>query len=272
MRNIWTLRIFTFLAWLLAAGSASYWLLQTSSHASPNPALTRADMAGAKAAALQPDTLAVAHGLGAVGDASAGAAPALAGNSGPDWNPSRFVLSGIMAQGGEEDGLVMLSVDGKPAQLLRVGAEVEPSVVVQALSRQSVTLANTSNAQQPQLLTLKLGAKPGEAGAANASSAEAPAMQVPAQVLNAPPPAAAAPAVAAAAATAPAAEDPAEVAARAAQRESRRAEREERIAERRNANNTANNAANSAQQQPKAADTPAPRRSVLADDNLYFGD
>jgi general secretion pathway protein C len=278
MRNIWTPRLLTFALWLLAAASATYWLLQTAARAAPNPALAQATVAGqGKTQTLKPDSLAVAHGLGAVGDGVAIAAVA-DGTPSVDWNPSRFALSGIVAQGSEKDGLVMISVDGKPAQILQVGATVEPNVVVQALSRQSVTLANISKADAPVLLTLKLGEKPGSSTNAHAedhnnnnnsnsnnSNAAAPVAEaVPPAPIPAPPPPAPAPVEQAAAATPEANAD--------TEREARRARMAERISERRasnvnnatgssNANNNANNASKT-----------APRRSVLSDDNLYFGD
>ena len=248
MRNIWTLRLFTFAVWLLAAASAIYWVLQISARAAPDPALARADVATGRVDALLPETLAVAHGLGAVGDALA-APQQQAGSSGPDWSAGRFVLSGILAQGSEADGLVMLSVDGKPVQLLRLGQEVEPQVVVQALSRQSVTLANIQNKDQPQLLTLTLGQKAGEQSSAAASvpPPAPPALVQPAPVPNPVPNSA-----------------PERLA--------------ERIAERRNAeqaaqaaNNPATNPVGNAAA-PARVNTPAPRRSVLADDSLYFSD
>lgn len=277
MRNIWTTRLLTFSLWLLAAASAAYWLLQTTVRAAPNPALAQATVAGQdKAQLLQPDTLAVAHGLGAVGDGAALAPPA-DGAPAVDWNPSRFALSGIVAQGSEKDGLVMISVDGKPAQILQVGATVEPNVVVQALSRQSVTLANISKPDAPVLLTLKLGEKTAGQSPSVASSnlpivhnpvaapdvpQPAPQVQPPIQPPQAAPEAAA-PAVQAQAAEA-AINNPA---SDRDNREDRRPRIAERLEQRRAANaNNANNAA-----VPAKADAPAPRRSVLSDDNLYFG-
>lgn len=272
MRNIWTLRLFTFAVWLLAAASAIYWVLQISARAAPDPALARADVATGRVDALLPETLAVAHGLGAVGDALA-APQQQAGSSGPDWSAGRFVLSGILAQGSEADGLVMLSVDGKPVQLLRLGQEVEPQVVVQALSRQSVTLANIQNKDQPQLLTLTLGQKAGEQSSAAASvpPPAPPALVQPAPVPNPVPNSApeAAP---------PAQPAQAETQTREQEREERRERLAERIAERRNAeqaaqaaNNPATNPVGNAAA-PARVNTPAPRRSVLADDSLYFSD
>jgi general secretion pathway protein C len=266
MRNIWSLRLTTFAVWFLAAGSAAYWGLHISAQAAPNPALARADVAGQNARPLQPDTLAVAHGLGAVGD---GAVAALQADSAPtvDWNPSRFALSGIMAQGSEKDGLVMISVDGKPAQLLQVGATVEPSVVVQALSRQSVTLANISQPDSPKLLTLKLGEKSNaNTGSSPYSPPPAPAVVEPASTppvqlspqIVVPPPAAQAP-------------DAAPDSARQ-DREERRARLNERLEQRRNAGSATGNTASNTTANPAKTDSPAPRRSVLSDEHLYFGD
>ena len=237
-----------------------------------SPALAQATVAGqSQTASLQPDTLAVAHGLGAVGDGAA-QAPVADGAPSVDWNPSRFVLSGILAQGSEKDGLVMLSVDGKPAQILQLGATVEPSVVVQAISRQSVTLANISKADAPVLLTLQLGGKAAAAGQHDASSpamaapqaVPAPAMSPAMQTAAAEPLQAAAPAPAA---TAQPDNNP------EAEREARRARMAERIEQRRAGNANATNATGNAGSAGNGSNNnaaAAPRRSVLADDNLYF--
>ena len=295
MRNIWTIRFLTLALWLLAAASASYWLIQTTARAAPHPALAQATVAGqAGGKVLQPDTLAVARGLGALGDGVVIASVADGGAS-VDWNPSRFALSGIVAQGSEKDGLVMLSVDGKPAQILQVGATVEPNVVVQALSRQSVTLANISQPDAPVLLTLKLGEHNKTTNAQADSSPAAPAAaalggnQAPAF-----PPVSAAqtqqapgfPSVSAAAAqaAAPEAAAPAAESAADAERDARRARLAERLEQRRAANASNGNNANSAANAANAANgnkannasnnapAPTPRRSVLSEDNLYFGD
>ena len=305
MRNIWTIRFLTLALWLLAAASASYWLIQTTARAAPHPALAQATVAGqAGGKVLQPDTLAVARGLGALGDGVVIASVADGGAS-VDWNPSRFALSGIVAQGSEKDGLVMLSVDGKPAQILQVGATVEPNVVVQALSRQSVTLANISQPDAPVLLTLKLGEHNKTTNAQADSSPAAPAAaalgsnQAPAfppvsaaqtqQALGFPSVSAAAAQAATAPAfpapaAAPEAAAPAAESAADAERDARRARLAERLEQRRAANATNGNNANSAANAANAANgnkannasnnapAPTPRRSVLSEDNLYFGD
>ena len=296
MRNIWTIRFLTLALWLLAAASASYWLIQTTARAAPHPALAQATVAGqAGGKVLQPDTLAVARGLGALGDGVVIASVADGGAS-VDWNPSRFALSGIVAQGSEKDGLVMLSVDGKPAQILQVGATVEPNVVVQALSRQSVTLANISQPDAPVLLTLKLGEHNKTTNAQADSSPAAPAAAALGggnQALAFPPVSAAQtqqapgfPSVSAAAApaAAPEAAAPAAESAADAERDARRARLAERLEQRRAANATDGNNANSAANAANAANgnkannasnnapAPTPRRSVLSEDNLYFGD
>ena len=296
MRNIWTIRFLTLALWLLAAASASYWLIQTTARAAPHPALAQATVAGqAGGKVLQPDTLAVARGLGALGDGVVIASVADGGAS-VDWNPSRFALSGIVAQGSEKDGLVMLSVDGKPAQILQVGATVEPNVVVQALSRQSVTLANISQPDAPVLLTLKLGEHNKTTNAQADSSPAAPAAAALGGGNQAPafPPVSAAqtqqapgfPSVstAAAPAAAPEAAAPAAESAADAERDARRARLAERLEQRRAANATNGNNANSAANAANAANgnkannasnnapAPTPRRSVLSEDNLYFGD
>ena len=61
-----------------------------------------------------------------------------------------------MAQGSVKDGLVVLSIDGKPAEVLRVGSRIEPNIVLQSLTRQSITLANTQDAEHVQTFILNL--------------------------------------------------------------------------------------------------------------------
>ena len=173
MRNIWLLRLATFGLWALAAASVAYWLLQTTGGDGFAPALAGAETAGAKFQAIVPDTDLVAKGLGAVGPAADPHAGGAGGSA--DLSANRFALLGIMAQGGAQDGLVMLSVDGKPVQLLRVGATVAPHIVIQALSSQSVTLANTAQANAAPSLTLTLGQK--TAAAPNAAAATPAAIE-----------------------------------------------------------------------------------------------
>ena len=118
MRNIWATRLLTFFLWLLAAASVGYWLLQTTTRSKPSPALARADLAGGAPAAINPNTLAVAYALGAVGSPPSRTAIALGNTPDGSWDIKRFRLSGIMAQGSVKDGLVVLSIDGKPAEVL----------------------------------------------------------------------------------------------------------------------------------------------------------
>lgn len=156
MRNIWATRLLTFFLWLLAAASVGYWLLQTTTRSKPSPALARADLAGGAPAAINPNTLAVAYALGAVGSPPSRTAIALGNAPDGSWDIKRFRLSGIMAQGSVKDGLVVLSIDGKPAEVLRVGSRIEPNIVLQSLTRQSITLANTQDAEHVQTFILNL--------------------------------------------------------------------------------------------------------------------
>ncbi len=178
MRNIWLPRVLTALLWLLAAGGATYWLLQISAKPKTHLALASAKLAQQQRQNHEHDASLIAQGLGglrAPSQASA-AADGPASASAVNWLASRFQLAGILAQGHAKDGLVMLKLDGQPAQLLRLGAQVEPHVVVQAISRQSVTLANIENRDAPQLLTLELGKAAGGSsgnGSGNATGSAA---------------------------------------------------------------------------------------------------
>jgi general secretion pathway protein C len=137
----WALRGSTFLVWALAAYSAVFWGLRLS-RPTPSPS---AEVVVAAAEAADPAVL--PRFLGAPGGAApAPSAPALAG---------RFSLTGVVADG-HQWGAALLSVDGKPPRAFRVGAQVEPGVLLIAVERRRALLGPSERA--PATLTLELPA------------------------------------------------------------------------------------------------------------------
>ena len=122
----WAPRLATLLLWALAGATAVYWGLQLS--ASP---------AGTAPAAAAPepvvtDTQALARLLGA--------SPVLAAAEAAPSAASRFVLMGVLAGTASGGGAALIAVDGKPAKPYRVGANVEPGLVLQSLGKGAARL------------------------------------------------------------------------------------------------------------------------------------
>ena len=122
----WAPRLATLLLWALAGATAVYWGLKLSaSPASTAPA----------AAAPEPvvtDTQALARLLGA--------SPVLAAAEAAPSAASRFVLMGVLAGTASGGGAALIAVDGKPAKPYRVGANVEPGLVLQSLGKGAARL------------------------------------------------------------------------------------------------------------------------------------
>lgn len=138
----WVLRLATMALWALAGASAVYWGLRLSAPpAGPAPA-------AAAPAAVQPDLQALARLLG-VGPVAAAAAPSAA---------SRFVLMGVLAGTASGGGAALIAVDGKPPRPYRVGASVEPGLVLQSLGRGEARLG--AAADGATLLALRIPRKP----------------------------------------------------------------------------------------------------------------
>jgi len=134
----WAPRLATLALWALAGAGTVYWGLRLSA-----PAASPAPAAAAPEAVLA-DTQALARLLGAQA-ASAAEAPAAA---------SRFVLQGLLAGVTSGDGAALIAVDGKPARPYRVGASVEPGLVLQSLSRREARLGPA--AEGATTLTLQM--------------------------------------------------------------------------------------------------------------------
>ncbi|MBS0290933.1 MAG: general secretion pathway protein C [Proteobacteria bacterium] len=120
----WAPRLATLALWALAGAGAVYWGLRLSAPpAGPAPAAAPPEPVVA-------DTQALARLLGAQAQ-NAAAAPSLA---------SRFVLLGLLAGTASGDGAALIAVDGKPPKPYRVGASVEPGLVLQSLTRREARL------------------------------------------------------------------------------------------------------------------------------------
>ena len=104
--------LLTLALWALVAGSALFWWLRAGQLAAP----LQAPLAGGPTVAATVDSTQVARALGATpaAQAVASAAPDVAG---------RLALRGVVTHGGR--GAALISVDGKLARPVRVGAPVD---------------------------------------------------------------------------------------------------------------------------------------------------
>lgn len=127
----------TLLVWALAVGSALYWGMRLTATRDmvaappPPPQLITADPA------------AVARLLG-----TRTASPVMQASL-----ASRFSLQGVVG-GGPGGGAALISIDGKPAKAVPVGAAVEDGLILQSTSARAVTLAESRSS--PALLTLEM--------------------------------------------------------------------------------------------------------------------
>ena len=64
----------------------------------------------------------------------------LAANEAAPSAASRFVLMGVLAGTASGGGAALIAVDGKPAKPYRVGANVEPGLVLQSLGKGAARL------------------------------------------------------------------------------------------------------------------------------------
>lgn len=139
-------RLTAFVVWAAVAASAMFWLLRllSSSPVAPSYTVTvaaaatpRGDLARVLGAPPQP-----------VGAAPLPSEPALA---------SRFKLLGVAAprQGGDQVGIALIAVDGKPARGFQVGAPIDGSMVLQSVHARGAALGTPG---APAQVTLELPA------------------------------------------------------------------------------------------------------------------
>lgn len=143
--RVWPSRLVTLLIWLLAAGSVAYWVLRLGGSSAGTGA---APVAGTTLS--QADATAVARALGAVTQTAA--APVAA-------SPNRYVLTGVVADR-RQGGAALIAIDGEAPRPFRVGAELEPGVVLASVGRRQAVLAPSPGA--PPLATLELPALAGQ--------------------------------------------------------------------------------------------------------------
>lgn len=129
--NKWTPGLATALVILLTLGSITHWALRlvAERHLQMSATAPVAD------AAVQVDPANVALVLGAkVTEAVGKAAQASDANM-----ASRFVLSGVLA-GGKDGWAALISVDGQPAQPVRVGSAVADNLILQSVAGKTALL------------------------------------------------------------------------------------------------------------------------------------
>ena len=136
-----SVRAVTFAMAVLAALSATYWVLKSTQGHSVSIATPVASSALAPS-----DPKAVARALG--GGSTAVPSPAAAGRI-------PLVLLGVIAEG-KRGGAALISVDGKPAKPYLVGAQVDGHLVLQSVAGRRATLATSVNG--PAQITLELPA------------------------------------------------------------------------------------------------------------------
>ena len=155
-RTLWLPRIVAFALAAVAAGSATYWVLQWPAPAAPS-GLAAADLLPP----VQTPVAAVAWALGAPVDGGVGGGnPALAA---PALASSRFALTGVVA-GASQAGAALIAVDGKPPKPFRVGAAVGDGWVLRAVQARRAVLAQPDAADAAALvldMPAPIGAKKG---------------------------------------------------------------------------------------------------------------
>jgi len=160
--------------WALVAGSALFWGLKLTSRPLPVPPQTQVAAPGV---ALQGDLTRL---LGAEAPAPvAEAAPAPA-------TDARFALIGVVnpkAARAAREGLALIAVDGKPPRAYRVGAVIEGTHVLKAVSARGATLDLKDGGAQVALSI----APPAPAATGTLPGAGAPAALLPRAALQRPP-------------------------------------------------------------------------------------
>ncbi len=160
MTKLWTVKITTFLLWALAAGSATFWVLQAVGATANDGATAANDAPSKQIVAISdgalPNTMPeVAMALGAKNPVAPTAAGALAAMQ------ARLQLQGVVANGAK-GGAALISVDGKPAKPYRVGTAIEAGLEVTSIKAREASVGTNGVAaftlglpQQDTNLSLK---------------------------------------------------------------------------------------------------------------------
>lgn len=145
-RGGWGVRMASFAAWALAAGLAVFWGLRLFSGGLSAPVPVP------PSAAIALDAAGVARALGAGAVAPAAQAPMAPASS-------RYALRGLLAGRDSGGGAAVIAIGGQPAKPFRVGAAVEPGVVLQSVSLREARLGPSMDAPSTMVLSLPLPAR-----------------------------------------------------------------------------------------------------------------
>jgi general secretion pathway protein C len=175
-------RLLAFVIWAAVAASAVFWMLRLWSSSPTAPAHTVSVAANPPA---RGDLTRVFGAPPAAGPAAPVAMePALA---------SRFKLLGVAApkDGGDEVGLALIAVDGKPPRGFKVGAVIDGNLVLQSVHPRGAALGPSGAGPA---VSLELPAVPGAVGTSRAGGATSgmplgggPIVSVPTAVVPPPP-------------------------------------------------------------------------------------
>lgn len=171
-------RLFAFVIWAAVAASVVFWVLRVVS--SPRPVPPNAVAVGG-AGAMRGD---LARLFGREGDP---AAPAVAV---PVATGSQFKLLGVVAPRGDapNEGLALISVEGKPAKPYRIGASVDSSLVLLSVHQRGAALGPRDGAPSVNLeLPPPAPAATGTLPATGSAAAPSLAPVVPVPSMAAPP-------------------------------------------------------------------------------------
>ena len=162
-------RILSFVIWAAVAASAMFWVLRLGPSSPAAPAFT---VAVGAAAAPRGDLTRVL-GAAPARQSAAAAAPVDSSLS------SRFRLLGVAAprRGGDQTGLALIAVDGKPARSYAVGAAVDGDLMLQSVHSRGAKLGARGAGAQ---VSLELPALPPPAtGSFPIAQAPAPSIALP---------------------------------------------------------------------------------------------
>ena len=164
-RSRWKVALATLVLWALAGASMVHWGIRWL-------ARPQAPVAAplAPPPVPLPDAQAIARLLGARAEspppqASQASAPA------PAAPRAQLVLQGVLAGSYSGTGAALISTDGRPPRPYRIGQEVAPGLVLQALSRGAAQLGDEAHGEAA--LTLQVRPRTPDTGAPAAAPAQA---------------------------------------------------------------------------------------------------
>lgn len=125
-------RIFALLVWALVAGSGVFWSLRLFAQPAPAPV---------GVVAVSDLTAAAGDLSGLLGSVPAAVAVDIKATPAPALS-ARFRLTGVVApKRPSEQGLAVISVDGNPPRIYRVGAYIDRDLVLREVSLRTATVA-----------------------------------------------------------------------------------------------------------------------------------